>query len=359
MSNEYIDILQDDIIIPDIVQEKADAAFSKIMSKTNEENVITFNTNGYKKKRRFVNVKVASIILAMIFGGGSITALATAYMQLSSTMSKEMHISDEQMIELQKEEDSPLSFPKVSDTHDGITVSVEECMTGLDSFRIHVYVYGHEIVGGQIPEFEQFNVNVEGGRSSYSWSYENENPDDNRFEIYITGHVRFWEEDNIFDKEMTVRLDNIEGHEGMWLLKWKAEGTESVINAEPNVKLGDSGATVIGVEISPISVVTRYSFKREEIIVEYIDSKGNVIQETEISEPPVFVGVKLKDGTIITDLRGGGGGSDYDIDTEIHTDSTGLSKVLDIEEIESLLYLREVGEDGEITEENCYVVDIK
>ena len=100
---DTMSVLQSDIVIPEIVQKKANMAFQKI-----RESDVTDDkeqTNIQIKKRRKPRMRKRGIIVfvaAAVLALGSITALA-AYQNWSKSLSEELRISEEQKEELQEE----------------------------------------------------------------------------------------------------------------------------------------------------------------------------------------------------------------------------------------------------------------
>ena len=78
MSKNGVDILLQDIEVPDIVQKKARNAFAQINMESKGENV--------KVARPFWRTKAAAVAVAVVVGGGSMTALAAACIHWSDGM---------------------------------------------------------------------------------------------------------------------------------------------------------------------------------------------------------------------------------------------------------------------------------
>lgn len=87
---------------------------------------------------------------------------------------------------------------------------------------------------------------------------------------------------------------------------------------------------------------------------------GGKEYETEmLAEPPLLTGVKLKDGTLVMDTQGGvlgytdGGKRNYE-------ERYGMGRILDVDEVESLLFVKKpLEEERELTEDDLYVVNIR
>lgn len=160
--------------------------------------------------------------------------------------------------------------------------------------------------------------------------------------------------------------------EGTWVFDWTLSGDESIYVSECNEMLGDTGAAVIRAEISPISINAVLEMPRREIketgyhdVQEEID--GELVQRSEpfeavfYEEPPRLAGVKLVDGTILTFMYMGPGRMGYVDDvSDTYEVSLGIDRILDVNQVESLLFVKSYPEgEAEYTEDNFYVVNIR
>ncbi|MBD5465079.1 MAG: hypothetical protein HDR22_04575 [Lachnospiraceae bacterium] len=394
MSKNNVDILMQDIEIPDIVQKKAQDAFTKIRWEAREEEDNMNQEKAGKKNKHFWQTRAAAAALAVILGGGSLTALAATYIHLSGGMQSHMNISDEQTAELQNTDDSLLSFPAVSDTQDGITVSVAQCLVDESNIRLAFYVDGYELENSVEPELEYLNILLDGQpANNYDWYfYSGIDWTDNKEPVMADGspvlenaegeiipNYRIADGKMEIDLNMspvdengksisalngrviTVFLQNFGEHTGTWTLEWTLGGTDTSVEAKLNEALGNSGATVTVVKVSPISIDIYYDFAKREIVDTDVDENGNTIEYTDFSEPPRFVGVKMKDGTVYTGMFDGGTCGYESADTSIYIAQINLSRVINPENVQSLLFLKEdsaVTGEHEITEKECYIVDL-
>lgn len=390
MSKNGVDILLQDIEVPDIVQEKARNAFAQINMESKGENV---KDNKNKKAHPFWRTKAAAVVVAAVVGGGSMTALAAACIHWSDGMKGKMHVTEEQMLELQNGEDTPLSFPSATDTQGNITISTAQCLLDENTVRVAFYVDGYELQEGEEPRLESLSILLDGEpANNYEWSFytgiewdENGNPmmadgsavketeteiipnyktADGRMEIDVImspvdGNGKAIK--NLAGKEITVQMENFGETTGTWTLEWTLEGTGTVVEKELNGVLGNSGATVTKVSLSPMSVKVCYDFAMQEITETIIDENGKETEAVDYAEPPQFVGFKMTDGTVYTAITDGGTFGYEDMDSSLYVAEFGLSRIVNPEEVQSLLFLKDGTASGEqeITEEQCYVVDIK
>ena len=126
----------------------------------------------------------------------------------------------------------------------------------------------------------------------------------------------------------------------------------------PDIALGDTGAVVEKIEISPISAQVTYRFPRTKTKEKGYNDSGEEIDVELTEEPPELIGVKMKDGTTYSYLYGGPGSCGFSSDEgEEYIHTFGLNRILDTAQIESFLFLKSIPEDEEpLTEENFYIV---
>lgn len=99
-------------------------------------------------------------------------------------MQPQMNVSEEQMIELQNLQDTPVSFPGVSDRQGDITVSVAQCVMDKNDLKIGFYVEGYELESNVEPQLDSISILLDGQVVyNYEWSFfngidwdENDNP---------------------------------------------------------------------------------------------------------------------------------------------------------------------------------------
>lgn len=395
MGKNSVEILSQNIEIPDIVQEKAMNAFSQICEEGKGERGKEMSNDRHKKIHRFWHTKAAAVLLAIVIGGGSITAAAAVYIRWSHGMQKQMNVSEEQMIELQSLQDTPVSFPGISDTQGDITVSVAQCLVDKNDLKIGFYVEGYELENNVEPQLDSISIWLDGQVVyNYEWGFyngidwdENDNPimadgspvqedaeggiipnyrtADGKMEIDLNVSPMNEKGEHFSDlagRNITIQMDNFGEHTGTWTLEWTLQGTTTTVDKTLQEALGNSGATVISANINPISITVSYDFKPQKIYETGIDENGNTVEIEDYAEPPKLIGVKLIDGT---EYIGFSGGSTYgydDIESGVYTAKVSLSRIMNPQEVESLLFLREdaeVTEEQEITLEQCYVVNIK
>ncbi|MBD5453081.1 MAG: hypothetical protein HDR30_01985, partial [Lachnospiraceae bacterium] len=127
--------------------------------------------------------------------------------------------------------------------------------------------------------------------------------------------------------------------EAKWELTIELKGSEEVRSIELSAPLGETGVIVTYAEISPVSLYVNYNFpiRKEDI--------------------PGIVGVRLKDGTFLTDITSAGS---IGFQGGTYTESFATNHILETEEVDALLFLKsDPGGSNKLTEENLYIVPIE
>jgi hypothetical protein len=172
------------------------------------------------------------------------------------------------------------------------------------------------------------------------------------------------------DKPVHIELNDI-GHytekaasdivvdtKGSWSFDFILTGNASMSVYELNEPLGDSGITLLYAELSPLSASLKLDMPRVTITETGIDAEGNPISYETYKSAPQFMGIKLKDGTV-QKVNAAESGRYIDENSDIYEKTINFSAVLDIDEVESLLFLKDIHEIGQpLTEENYYVVPL-
>lgn len=387
-----IDNLKKDVEIPEIVNQKAEEAFRKISTECEAENNITNREKNLKdiRTRKKYHHKRITVIAAAAVVICAVTAMAAA-LRWSYSLSDGMRASEEQMKYL--ESSGMNKFVEKSCTDNGVTVTAVQSIT--DNYYTHLAfrVEGFELEEGKEPGFENLKITVDGddgiNLSASFWgdivpdnegnpvkidgqpvgAYENYVLEDGSMEYQITLFKGNNEKGYFFDKPIHVELENLGTLakaqyypclEGTWTFDWTLAGADTTEIYEPDFILGDTGATVEKIEVSPISIMVEYDFPRREIEEEYINENGVPGTVTMLAEPPAAMGVKLKDGTVIKYLYIGPGQVGY---SEENGDTYALlmaaDRVIDVDEIESILFLKSFDETlNEHAEPEFYEVPI-
>ena len=331
------------------------------------------NTHTMKKRGR--TLLIAAVVAVLLIG----TALAATYPSWSPGLQRLLRITDGELAAL--EETELVSRPPVSDTHDGVTICLEQAVVDGGTAIVSLRVEGLEVPEGQIPVPGQTLVTIDGenadgwGFSVYDdllWEAEGvvysdgtpaeQNADgvyiphaireDGSFEIdvYFGGLSRT---DMLVGKEITIvvdrlgvapiggtPMDRVWTAEGPWELTWTAEGSETVREWTLNEPLF-YGITLTGVKLSPISLRLDFAYPPlTNIDGTFCNEDGQAFVEL---EPFVLAKLVMKDGTEYTGIfAGGSGGPEVDNDGlaepfAYRYDRT-LNRVIDPDEVAALIF---------------------
>lgn len=370
-------------------KEKYKKAFD-VLASSEQISLEVENMANKKRKKSFMAITVAAVIVF-----GTLTVGAAAYYNWSNGLSEELRIDEEKQKML--EDTGMAAFSEVSCTDAGVTVTAQQSITDNYYTYLSFKFEGYELEEGKEPSIENVSVTVDGS-NEFSWGgsfygglicgpdgravYADGSPID--YDQPILGHYErddgsleyhmvlenSGEKGSFVGKPIHVEFKNLgtagkAEHfpvlDGTWVLDWTLGGTDTAKVYEMNESLGDTGATVKEIEISPVSCHITYEFQRTEITKEFTLADGTTETSTEYKEAPWPQGVKLKDGTLLTMLYGGPGTSGFvDDTTNTYVASYAFNQVIDVNEIESVLFTKDTINVGEIpTEDNYYCVPLK
>lgn len=370
-------------------------AVNRIEISEDTEKRILKKAKSYERNEKTVrfNKKIAFTVIAATM----LLAISTmaAVSDWSSGFLSHLRISNEQMKKLQSSDTATVASPNAKCTLNGIGVSTSECLFDGNNIHISFYVEGYELEKTVEPDLEYIEILIDGREiHNYSYSFFNgidwrdrknpvmadgspilEDEDGNYIPNYriadgkmelnldifpVDEEGNHLSGGNLENKEITVSMHNFGRTKGEWTLKWNlgnfAESKSKKVLI--NQTLGTSGATVKSVVLYPTSIIIRYDFPFREIPLEGVDQYGNNIMTTEHAEPPEFVGVRLSDGTVYTDLFNGGS-SGYEKDKSEFVARINYSILTDVDHIEALLFQKETpSANRPLTEDDCYVIPI-
>lgn len=413
---DMIEILRRDVEIPAVVQERAEGAFAQIRQEQQEEmsrgrqcgidpgrepdgyverqdaaqRAPSRRSRGTGRKKRILLLAVAAATLA--FAG--ITAVG-AGLRWRKSLSEGMQASEEQMVQL--EESHAVSFSGQTCTDQGITVSAAQSITDRYFAQIAFKVEGYTPQEGKQPHFGRVQVTVGDGETVSNMGhsfYDGLVVGPDGMPMYADGQPvdlekegdfgRYVQEDGsleyriflmseeegaFLDQPIHVELYGIgtvhkaEYHEeiqGRWVFDWNLQGTDAMRECVLNAALGDTGATVTRAEISPISLHVEYRFPMQKVKEEAVTEDGQTVYTEMLAEPPALMGVKMKDGTLYPYLTNGGSMGYAPEDPERYIVTFATDRILDVGQVESLLFLRGwSGVAGEMPEEAFYVVPLE
>lgn len=379
--NDINDILKEKVEIPDIVQQRADEAFDEIRSKAAKKHV-------HRKRLVFIAVAAAAVV--------SVSA-AAAYINWSRGFDGELRISDN---EKGKAVQTGLTdFPEAVAENNGVKITAQQSIVDNNFAYISLRVEGFGIEQGEEPGFDGVCVKIDGNDVDYCASFydgltsvengravmEDGSPipqdadgreilkyahDDGSLE-YIINAADFYDE-GLIGRDIHIELENLGVYKqkamppeirvsGKWVLDWTLKGSDSIFKTDVNKPIGNTSASVKSVEISPISLKVTYGYPKKAIPLEAVDGEtGERITANGFEEPPYIVGVRLKDGTILTDLYNGPGTGGYLENDDEYVEMFAVNRILDADEIDGILFVNNNIENGsEPTEDDLYVVDIR
>jgi len=396
---DTIEVLQMEVEIPDVVQKKANQTFDKIREDKVEvgadAKIIPYNMQ-IKTVSKFSKKRIG-IIVAMVTLALATVSVAAAYLNWSKSLSEGLQATQEQKVQM--EENNMSTFVDQACTDQGITVTAVQSIT--DNYYTHIAfkVEGYEPEEGLQPDFETMEVTVD-GKDDFSYGggfydgliqgtdggvanadgtpldtdenggfIEHYVMDDGSLEYRIT-LANAHEKGYFINKPIHVELYNLgtvskaeyfNEIEGTWSFNWDLQGSEDMKECTLNIPLGDTSATVVKAELSPISLRAEYEFPRQEVSDTGLDENGEEISFNSYAEPPQLSGVKMKDGTLYPFLYLGPGSLGYESeDTDIYMTAFAIDRIIDVEQVESLLFIKSYPENEEpLTEDNFYVVPIR
>lgn len=345
-----LDLLNQEIEIPDTVDRKAMEAFSRIRreasgtAKERQERADDGGRNIRTVGRRNWGRRTVVTILAAVMVLGTLTVALASYSRLSAGLKEFLGITDRQeqeMIEkndpildlveerntaVQAEETSAENAAEViSATDQGITVTVEQTVADNFVIMLACRIEGLESDSetGNLPYFYP-DLLLDGKDVHKSADMHSVLREDGSVEYDIVYRLKLYKEDALkpgefFGKEISLLIDRVytgkdyteeEGDEGRyidgnWNLSWTLGGAEDIRVETLDEVLGDTGAAVKEVQVSPLSLTVIYEFP-EEIFTE-TTNEGN---EAHIStDPPLPCGIIMEDGTEYTSAEIFGGSS--------------------------------------------------
>lgn len=380
-TNETIECLQKDIVIPAIVQQKADLAFAQI----GNGQVHTY------RKAAWVSIAAATLML------GTMSVFAAAYFPWGQGMTEQLHATETQKQFL---EETQIANPvDIVTTENDITITALHTITDDRFARLAFKVEGYELDEGIEPSFEQVvvtfddphlhNCSVLGmhffdgfSLDSHSFTYVDGTPIKKRSDGSLI--PRYIADDGSMEYDMLLMTDadsfvgkaiHVEFHnlgiydttehqfipniEGTWTFDFSLDGSDQTMSYEMSEVLEGSGATVTHAEISPISLSVTYEMPRQMIEIEVVEENGEISKTTTTADAPHIIGVRLKDGTLLTEIVSGGGYGYCGFLTDTYQAAFATNHIIDPEQVDALLFIKTYPEGNEpLTEENLYIVPL-
>lgn len=384
--NDVINQLQQDIVIPAIVQEKANLALQQIQSGNKHKTM-----KNKKRKWKTIWLPIAAAILA--FGT---TVCAAVYVQWSKGLETQLQLTE---VQKQTLEETQIAAPvNNSVTEQGITVTAMQSI--VDSRFVHLAfrIDGYEAEEGIEPGFEHVDIEIDGNHEfsllgggffnglqlkNHQFTYLDGTPAKERADGSII--ERYADENGSMEYTMLLMTSDeslsfigkplhLEFHNlgtvnkaaytpdinATWTFDFTLQGSGQVRTCELSETLDDSGATVIEAEISPISLSVTYDMPLRSETIDGINENGETIQSTTFVEAPKLTGVRLKDGTLLTGITNGGSEGYSENDEQQYKAAYATNSVIEPSQVDALLFIRTVPtEDVPLTEDDLYIVPVE
>lgn len=303
-----IEILREEITIPQIVQQKADSAYAMLR----EQN--------HKAGKTRMKKTLPLVAVAVMLAAGAFAAAGTKW---NAGISGKWQVEEPQKESLQEE--GAVSFAMQSQTMNGVTITAEQSVTDNYSVYLGFRVEGYAWKEGLSPGFDQLQVHVDGVDDvNYSAGF---------FDSMMTGEdgsIFYWismtqsQRGWAIGREIQVEFKNLCGYEtetgeadpesmteGIWDFSWNLQGTDQMREWTVEIPLGDSGAVVRRVELSPASGYVEYDWPRQREIRQAVGPDGEITEISRWARAPRMCGVRLKDGTVYPSLFSGDGSEGY------------------------------------------------
>ena len=306
---------------------------------------------GYQKERRQTSRipirmgRVLSIaaVVALILALG-VTAYAI-YTHWSRGMARQLPATDAEK-EMAEQIGLSDTSQAVSATANGVTISVEQTVIDRDTAHIALRIEGFTLVEGQVPDIGGWSLSFDGEPAPNMTGGFVEGRDANDKLIFTApdGSMEFdftakaggkWE--SFAGKEIRVMIDSLGTGdkaqyqalvEGPWELIWTPSSSGELLTAQPDAALGDTGIKLISAEISPISA--KVTIQLSELWEGYETLEVFDLQ---------LIGVRLKDGTTLTNIFGPPTQVGYaDIDKLILEMDYSSHQILEPDQVDALIF---------------------
>ena len=358
-------LLPEEIELSEVVLSKTNHAFDLIR----QEDCVAMK----KRNNRRWKVQVAAIVGVCLLGVSSISVVAAIHHywgrgmngNIQADVIRQQELTDNGIAEVYPEKED---YEALKVTQNGITVAPHTVIVDERFAYMSFTVSGYSLDEGKEPGFEEVsvdsgttNLNMLGSMYDGIMSDEYGSPvyedgsaiqftedgevishyfDENGDLEYIIKTFVSDEKDTILGKTVKVKFENLgtlykteftSDKDGVWEFEMKLPNVSSAEYFDLDKTLDGTSFTVLDAEISPISMK-----------VNYTTSAKPEMSEDEIGVPEVK-GVILKDGTRIPYLTDGGSVG-YTDDTHAYN-IFGYDRVIDVDEVQSLLILVKPGEE--------------
>lgn len=283
----------------------------------------------------------AAVVMILALG---VTAYAI-YTHWSRGMEQRLPATD---AEKEMAEQSGLSDTSqtVSATANGVTISVDQTVIDKDTARIALRIEGFTLPEGQYPDIGGWSLTFDGERAPNMTGGFVEERDANGKLIFTApdGSMEYdftakaGDKFESFEgKEIRVLIDSLgtgdkgQYHalvEGPWELVWTPSSNSELLTVQADAALGDTGIKLISAEVGPISA--KVTMQLPELWEGYKTLEPHDLQ---------LVGVRLKDGTVLTNIFGPPALEGYsDIDNLILELAYSSHQILQPDQVDALIF---------------------
>ena len=360
---EKIEVLQKKAEIPETVREKMQLAYEQIR----QEKRIHEGMETQKEDSRRTGIsrkKIAIILAAATLSLATVSVAAGIYLRWSDGLKEKLQLTKMQEEEL--EETGAAESTGVSCTSQGITVTALQSITDQNFSHLAFSIKGYSAETKEQPEFEQVIVKVDGKEVNTSGSFRNFGEGDVPVYQEADGTMEYLmqidanEKNGLTGKKIQVILENlgtvnkqaefVSDVKGTWTLDWKLAGTEKEEGLPVNQTIGDTDMVVKSIEGTPLSLTIHYDMPRKKVTKQAYGDDGVTTWET-YEEPWFLYGFRMEDGTVRQMVFQSQEQGYDDETTEAYTVQYATDQIINVDQINSLLYvkpggnLQEPGED--------------
>ena len=380
---DMVDGLRQSIEIPGQVREKTEAAFARIAENVQSREPAL----PVRKGRGGTSIwrRRAALLAAAALAVSVISVSASVYLRWSRGLQEGMEASDAQYEMLEKS-GLAASLDQAC-VQSGVTVTAQQSVADNYALYLSFRVEGYRPPEGAEPDFENVRVLVgedEGyyapvslASAFYGETLSDAGPgggavypdgiplaqkaprgyvgEDGGMEYLIC--MTSEEKGYFLGKPVSVELTNLgtaaeetfaADVKGAWTFAWTLSGEEGEPRElEPDAPVGESGCTLLRAELSPISLCLTFQCAD----VQDGDARGTV---------PEFTGFRMKDGTVCTGLHGGSTHRMTPLDSNVRSSIIATGKVIDADQVESLLFLRPGAQDSQsVRDEDIWEVRLE
>ena len=268
----------------------------------------------------------------------------------------------------------PADFQEQSVLVNGVKITAKQSIVDSSYAYLAFEVKGYDLPQGAKPGFDCVDVTVDGQAVNMSASfYDTISAGEDKTLKYQISLALVYEDDTFINKPVHVVLKDLGVYAGKamsaaadmeceWVFDWILQESNEIYKTKLNEKLEGTDVTVIGAEVSPISLKAIYHAPRVSITKQGVDEKGECFYYETCAEPPGLAGVKMKDGSFYPNLYKGPGRSGYkDEDSDTYVEMFAIDRILEVDQVEALLFHRgnTGNEEGAGMEDRYYIVNIR